>query len=69
LQRAELFDDEEPQDDAGSAGPEEVLQPVPQAYVAQRSEVIGRSGRVIGDLKITRSPDHPINDHPMRTGA
>jgi len=29
LQRAELFEDQEPQDDTGSAGTEEVLQPVP----------------------------------------
>jgi hypothetical protein len=37
LQRAELFEDQEPQDDAGPSGTEEVLQPVPQAHAAQRS--------------------------------
>jgi hypothetical protein len=40
LQRAELFEDQEPQNDTGSSGTEEVLQPVPQAHAAQRSEVI-----------------------------
>jgi hypothetical protein len=40
LQRAELFDDEEPQNQAGPAGAEEVLYPVPEAYAAQGSKVI-----------------------------
>jgi len=39
LQRTELLDHQEPQDDAGPVGDEEVLQPVPQAYATQRSEV------------------------------
>jgi hypothetical protein len=34
LQRAELFKDQESQDDSGSFGAEKVLQPVPQAYRA-----------------------------------
>jgi len=34
LQRAELFDDQESEDNAGSAGTEEVLQPMPQAHSA-----------------------------------
>jgi hypothetical protein len=34
LQRAELLDDEEPQNDTGSDREEEVLCPVPQAYAA-----------------------------------
>jgi hypothetical protein len=41
LQRAELLDHEEPQNDTGSNREEEVLQPVPQAHAAQRSEVAG----------------------------
>jgi hypothetical protein len=40
LQRAELFKDQEPQDDDGTVGAEEVLPPLPQAYAAQRSEVV-----------------------------
>jgi hypothetical protein len=39
LQRAELFENQEPQNDTGPSGTEEVLQPVPQAHAAQRSEV------------------------------
>jgi hypothetical protein len=39
LQRAELFEDQEPENDTGPSGAEEVLQPVPQAHAAQRSEV------------------------------
>jgi hypothetical protein len=34
LQRAELLDHEEPEDDTGSDRKEEVLQPVPQAHAA-----------------------------------
>jgi hypothetical protein len=34
LQRAELFEDEEPEDDAGPAGIEEILPPVPEAHAA-----------------------------------
>jgi hypothetical protein len=43
LQRAELFDHQEPEDDDGTAGVQEVLWPLPQAHAAQRSEIIGRS--------------------------
>jgi hypothetical protein len=39
LQRAELFEDQEPQNDTGPSGTEEVLQPMPQAHAAQRSEI------------------------------
>jgi hypothetical protein len=39
LQRAELFDDEEQEDDHGPSGVQEVLQAVQEAYGAQRSEV------------------------------
>jgi len=34
LQRAELFDDQEPEDDNGTAGVQEILQPLPQTYAA-----------------------------------
>jgi hypothetical protein len=34
LQRAELFDNEEPQDNSGQAGDEEILPAVPEAYAA-----------------------------------
>jgi hypothetical protein len=44
LQRAELFDHQEPEDDDGTAGIQEVLQPLPQAHAAQRSEIIERVG-------------------------
>jgi hypothetical protein len=36
MQRAELLDHEEPQNDAGPAGIEKVLPPLPQAHAAQR---------------------------------
>jgi hypothetical protein len=51
VQRAELLDHQEPEDDAGSDRVEEVLPALPEAYAAQRSEIdlaIGPSGhRVI----------------------
>jgi len=34
IAKAELFEDQEPQNDAGPSGTEEVLQPVPQAHAA-----------------------------------
>ena len=39
VQRAELFDHEEPQDDDRAAGIQEVLPPLPQAHSALRSEI------------------------------
>jgi hypothetical protein len=39
MQRAQLFDNQESEDDAGPSGTEEVLQALPEAYAAQRSEV------------------------------
>jgi hypothetical protein len=52
LQRAELFDDQEPEDYDGAVGIQEILQPLPQAYAAQRSEIILRlSDFVILQLK------------------
>jgi len=52
LQRAELFDHQEPEDNDGTAGVQEILQPLPQAYAAQGSEIIERlSDRVILRLK------------------
>jgi len=39
LQRAELFDHQEPEDDDGAAGIQEILPPLPQAHAAQRSEI------------------------------
>jgi hypothetical protein len=41
LQRAQLLDDQEPEDDSRPAGSEEILQALPEAYAAQRSEVAG----------------------------
>jgi hypothetical protein len=49
LQRAELFDHQEPEDDDGAAGVQEVLPPLPQAHAAQRSEVAGASGQQSND--------------------
>jgi hypothetical protein len=43
LQRAELFDHQEPEDDNGTAGVQEVLPPLPQAHAAQRSEIAAKS--------------------------
>jgi hypothetical protein len=45
LQRAQLLDDEEPENNAGSDRAEKVLQAMPEAYAAQRSEVTPLSGR------------------------
>jgi hypothetical protein len=39
LQRTQLLDDQEPEDDSRPAGSEEVLQALPEAYAAQRSEI------------------------------
>jgi hypothetical protein len=39
LQRAELLDHQEPEDDDGTAGVQEILPPLPQAHAAQGSEV------------------------------
>jgi hypothetical protein len=47
LQRAELFDDQEPEDDDGAAGIQEILPPLPQAYAAQGSEIGKRAERAI----------------------
>jgi hypothetical protein len=61
LQRAELFDHQEPEDDDGAAGVQEVLPPLPQAYAAQGSEVIERLGdRVILRLKNPRTTGFSI---------
>jgi hypothetical protein len=52
LQRAELFDHQEPEDHDGAAGAEEVLPRLPQAYAAQGSEIIaGLSDLRIVDFK------------------
>jgi hypothetical protein len=45
LQRAELFDHQEPEDDDGTAGIQEILQPLPQAHAAQRSEIAVTGGQ------------------------
>jgi hypothetical protein len=39
LQRAELFDHQEPEDDDRAARVQKVLPPLPQAHAAQRSEI------------------------------
>jgi hypothetical protein len=48
LQRAELFDDQEPEDHDGASGAEKVLPRLPQAHAAQGSEVIDE----LTDLRI-----------------
>jgi hypothetical protein len=68
VQRQELLHDEEPEDDAGPFGDEQVLPEVPQAHAAQRGQVIG--DLVICDLvifpgfgaglAITKSLNHKI---------
>jgi hypothetical protein len=40
LQRAELFDHQEPEDHDGAVGVEEILPRLPQAHAAQGSEII-----------------------------
>jgi hypothetical protein len=40
VQGTELLDHQEPEDDDGTAGTEEVLQPLPQAQAAQRGEIV-----------------------------
>jgi hypothetical protein len=40
LQRAELLDHQESEDDDGAAGVEEILSALPETYAAQRSEII-----------------------------
>jgi hypothetical protein len=44
LQRAELFEHQESEDDSGPAGIEEILQALPEAYAAQRSEMTKEVG-------------------------
>jgi hypothetical protein len=39
LQRAQLLDNQEPEDHSRPAGDEEVLQALPEAYAAQGSEI------------------------------
>jgi hypothetical protein len=39
VQEPELLHDEEPEDNTGSAGVQQVLPEMPQAHAAQRSEV------------------------------
>jgi hypothetical protein len=39
VQGTELLEDQESEDDAGPVGAEEILQSVPEAYAAQRSEI------------------------------
>jgi hypothetical protein len=75
VQRQELLHDEEPEDDAGPFGDEQVLPEVPQAHAAQGSEVIG--DLVICDLVIwsrfaAGSCNHSITqsqNHAMELGA
>jgi hypothetical protein len=67
LQRAELLDDQEPEDDDRAAGVKEVLPPLPQAYAAQRSEVDRVIGKfcnlVIGNLRavVFKLPNYSIS--------
>jgi hypothetical protein len=51
LQRAELFDHQEPEDDDGAAGAEKILPRLPQAHAAQGSEVIEDSRLKISDFQ------------------
>jgi hypothetical protein len=52
LQRAQLLNDQEPEDDSGPDRAEEVLQALPEAHAAQRSEVIEDFRLKILDLPI-----------------
>jgi hypothetical protein len=67
LQRAELLDDQEPEDDDRAAGVKEVLPPLPQAYAAQRSEVDRVIGKfcnlAIGNLRgaVFKLPNYSIS--------
>jgi hypothetical protein len=45
VQRAELFDYQEPEDDHRAPGVQEILPPVPQAPVAQRGEIDWEIGK------------------------
>jgi hypothetical protein len=40
LQRAQLLEDQEPENHDRAVGAEEILQPLPEAYAAQGSEII-----------------------------
>jgi hypothetical protein len=60
LQRAELFDHQEPEDDDGATGVQEVLQPLPQAHAAQGSEVAVASGQW---LVVSKGKTFLIFDH------
>jgi hypothetical protein len=52
LQRAELFDDQEPEDHDGASGAEKVLPRLPQAHAAQGSEMIADLRLEISDFSI-----------------
>jgi hypothetical protein len=57
VQGQELLHDEEPEDNAGPAGDEQVLPEVPQAHAAQGSEVIAElqnCGIAEFEFRITR---------------
>jgi hypothetical protein len=60
LQRAELFDDKEPEDDDGTAGVQEILPPLPQAHAAQGSEIAVASGQ---GLVVSKGKTFVISDH------
>jgi hypothetical protein len=56
VQRAELFDDQEPEDDDRAAGIQEILPSLPQAHAAQGSEI----KFVIGNRVICKFKPHQV---------
>jgi hypothetical protein len=66
LQRAELFDYQEPEDDDRAAGAQEILPPLPQAHAAQRSEVGKRAKRAILHSRKERENDRAARLDPSR---
>jgi hypothetical protein len=58
VQGQELLHDQEPEDDAGPVGVQQVLPEVPQAHAAQGSEMIG--DLAICDLVISEFANHSI---------
>jgi hypothetical protein len=61
LQRTELFDHQEPEDNAGPAGVEEVLPAVPEAHAAQGSQIIVNCRFAIVDLKFNNQKSSIFN--------
>jgi hypothetical protein len=68
LQRAELFDHQESEDDDRAAGVQKILPPLPQAHAAQGSEIIEQLGNFVivqlktgrRDFQVTQLLNHQI---------